>query len=374
MSRLLPFKQSQHVSIGTEIELQLINPHSFALMSRAKEIIRHLKSSEYQPLIKPEITQSMIEINSSVHSRVDQLYDELSMLKKYLLTAADEMKFAICGGGTHPFHQWTLQKIFPSVRYRDLSHKYRYLSKRSTVFGQHVHVGCKTADDALYLTHALARYVPHLLAISASSPFYLGINTGYQSSRCTVFNSFPSSGVIPVFETWEAFSEYYYLLKSYELIHSMKDIYWDIRPKPEFGTVEIRICDTPLTINKAALITAYIQSLAYYLLEERPVKMTRELYYVYQFNRFQGSRYGFDGILVDTQADQKMLIADDLMHTIKILEPVANHLHCTPYLTQIVENVRQRQNDAIWLRQIEKEKQSLPKLVEAQCELWRESD
>src|SRR5262249_27038602 len=153
------------------------------------------------------------------------------------------------------------------------SKKYTYLSKRSTVFGQHIHIGCKSGEDAIYLTHALSRYVPQFIAICASSPFYQGVDTGYASSRSTVFNAFPLSGVMPYLITWNEFSEYYYKMRNYGIIGSMKDFYWDIRPKPEFGTVEIRVCDTPLTIRTAAIITAYIQALSLYLLEEKPIQI-----------------------------------------------------------------------------------------------------
>ncbi len=249
--RKLPFKKSSVASIGVELEFQLIDPHSYGLISRAKDLIRNIEASPYQIRIKPEITQSMIEINSSIHHSPQTMLEEFSELQSYLLEQANELSIAICGGGTHPFQRWSTQKIFPTKRYKKVSNKYRYLSKQATVFGQHIHVGCGNAEDALYITHALARYVPQFIAIMASSPFYQGAYTGFCSSRSTLFNSFPLSGVIPYLINWNEFSDYFYKMRNLGIISSMKDFYWDIRPKPEFGTVEIRVCDTPLTIKKS---------------------------------------------------------------------------------------------------------------------------
>ncbi len=266
--KTLPFKSSSLVSLGVELEFQIIDPHSFGLIPRAKDLMRTIKQGPYQKRIKPEITQGMIEINSSVHHSPSILLDELIDIRTFLLNIADQIKINFCGGGTHPFQKWTSLKIFPTSRFKNLSRQYRYLSKRSTVFGQHIHIGCRNSDDAIYLTHALARYVPHFIAISASSPFYQGVDTGYHSSRSNIFSAFPLSGVIPYLTTWKEFSEYFYKMRNLGIVETMKDFYWDIRPKPEFGTVEVRVFDTPLTFNKAVILAAYLQSLAHYLLQK----------------------------------------------------------------------------------------------------------
>lgn len=366
----LPFKKSAVASIGIELEYQIINPNSFALISRSKELLRNIKEGPFQHQIKPEITQSMIELNSSIHLATKDLMKELFELKSFLLKKAEEINVAFCGGGTHPFQKWSAQKIFPTVRYKKLSRKFRYLSKRSTVFGQHIHVGCKNGEDAIYLTHALARFVPHFIAITAASPFYQGIDTGYFSSRSTVFNSFPLSGAMPFLTSWDEFTEYFNWMKKLGIITSMKDFYWDIRPKPEFGTVEIRVCDTPLTMKKAVIIAAYIQSLALYLLEEKPIKLSQHLYYIYSSNRFQASRYGFDGVLIDAHTSEKILIGDDILSTIKKIERYANQFDNMGYLSELIKEVLDKKNDAVLLRQFMKQTGSLPKVVAEQCKWW----
>lgn len=368
--KLLPFKSSSPVSIGTELEFQIIDVNSFSLASKAKDLIRYISESKYESRIKPEVTQSMIEINSSVHHSPNDMLNELLELQKFLISSGDALNIKFSGGGTHPFQKWTMQKIFPSPRYKKLSRIYRYLSKRSTVFGQHIHVGCASGDDAIYLTHALIRYVPHFISICASSPFYQGVDTGYFSSRSTVFNSFPQSGVMPFVMTWDEFSEYFHKMKNYGIIESMKDFYWDIRPKPEFGTVEVRVCDTPLTIKKAVTMAAYIQALSLYLLTEKPIKISHDLYYLYNYNRFQASRYGFDGMLINPDSSEPKSIAEDITGTIKIIERYSNQLNTMGYLSQILENVINKKTDAGLIRQIHKQFNSLPKLVEEECKLW----
>jgi glutamate---cysteine ligase / carboxylate-amine ligase len=369
----VPFKASQAASVGAELEFQIINPGSMALEPAAKDFIRNIQKGKYEKNIKPEITQSMIEINSSVHTSVKDMLAELSDLHNYLRCQARKLGVMLCGGGTHPFQKWSMQKIFPTSRYKKLSKIYRILSQRSTVFALHIHVGCKTAEDALYLTHALARYVPHFIAICASSPFYQGVDTGYYSSRFIAFNSFPSSGTMPYFTSWNEFSEYYYKMRNLGIIESMKDIYWEVRPKPEFGTVELRVSDCPLTIKKAVLVVAYLQALALYLMEEKPDKINHDLYYLYGFNRFQAARYGVEGAFINPYTLDRTTIIEDFRQTVKKIEHYANRLNNMSYITKLVNEVMNKPCDTELLRKTLKQTDSFQKVVAQQCKLWNES-
>lgn len=366
----LPFKNSKAATIGLELEFQIVDPITFDLISRAKDLIKNISTSQYQEKIKPEITQSMLEINSSIHQTPNSLFEEILEMHAFLLEQAKKVNIYFSGGGTHPFQLWNLQKIFPTKRFKDISKQYRYISKCSTVFGQHVHIGCPSADDALYLTHALAYYVPHLIAISASSPFFQGVDTGYHSSRSSVVSAFPSSGVIPFLTNWDDFSAYFYKMRKLRIVKTMKDFYWDIRPKPEFGTVEIRVCDTPLTISKAIIITAYIQALAQYILSESPFAINQDLYYLHTYNRFQASRYGFDGIFINPYTLNQDFIINDILNTLTLIEKYAENFDSAQYLSLLKTEVINKQNDAAHLRQILSEVKTLPKLVHEQCLIW----
>ncbi len=371
--RIVPFKSSLPVSIGVELEFQLVDPFNFDLTSRAKELLRGVGESTYQEKIKPEITQSMIEINSSIHSTPRGLEQEFLVIHDFLLELSRQYGVRISGGGTHPFQQWSLQKIFPTKRYKNLSHVYRYLSKRSTVFGQHIHIGCKNGDDAIYLTHALSRFVPHFIALSASSPFYQGIDTGFHSSRVSVFNAFPLSGVMPFVTTWEEFSAYYLKMRRLRIISSMKDFYWDIRPKPEYGTVEIRVCDSPLTMRRAVIIAAYAQALAAYISQERPWDLKPNVYDVYTTNRFQASRYGFAGKFIDPVTLKSCLIGDDMLGTLQDIQSYAAQLDIEDYLQIVKKNIIHKQDDATIIRNACHRLHSLPEVVREGCQLWADN-
>ncbi len=369
----LLFKPSTALTLGVELELQIVDPNSHALAPRSKELIRKLPD-QFKGQIKPEITQSMIEINSSIHSSVTDLFEELQALRGVLEQLTDKEHLILCGGGTHPFQIWSEQKIFPTKRYKKLSSNYKYLSKRSTVFGQHIHVGCATGANAIYLTHILSRYVPHFIAICASSPFYQGVDTGYNSSRSTVFNSYPLSGVMPFLDNWQDFTTYYYKMETLGIIESMKDFYWDIRPKPEFGTVEIRVCDTPLNIKRATIIASYIQAIVMYLLEERPFQISTDLYDVYSYNRFKASRYGFAGLIVNPFNSEVVSIAHDILETLGTIEQYAIKLNSIGYLIQLAQDIGSKNNDAQVLRKLLKKHQSFSMVVAEQCKIWLENE
>ncbi len=219
------------------------------------------------------------------------------------------------GGGSHPFHDWADRRIYPNERFLHVVERYGYLAKQFTVFGQHIHIGCPSGDDAVFLTHVLTRYIPHFIALSAASPFYQGEDTSFQSSRLTAVSAFPLAGHIPFVADWGEFREYFSRMKGFGIVASMKDFYWDIRPKPEYGTIEIRVCDTPLTVRRAALLAAYAQALGAWHLEERALEPSRTTYLVNSFNRFEACRYGYRGNMVDPYAARKIAIGEDILAT-----------------------------------------------------------
>lgn len=369
----LLFNSSTQLTLGIELELQVVNQTSYDLTARAPKFIKHIRqltrANRYPWKIKPEITQSMLEINSSPYLTADALLRELTEIRNFLLAQADQLQFCFAGGGAHPFQKWKSLKIYPAPRFKNLSYRYGYLAKQFTVFGQHIHIGCKNGDDALYLIHGLARYVPHFIALSASSPFYQGIDTTFDSSRINVVNTF-SDGAMPYLCSWEEFSNYFKKLYHLKIVRGIKDLYWDIRPQPEFGTVEIRICDTPLTVDKAVALAAYAQTLASYILRERPFVCSPDIYIPYSYNRFQASRYGFSGDFIDPYTHQHHRLGDDILQTIKMLTSHAATLHTAHFLEQVTNDVVNGQNDAKWLRDVFSKMDALCDVVRAQSDLW----
>jgi carboxylate-amine ligase len=365
----LLFASSAALSIGVELELMLVNTRDYNLAPDADDLLRRATREAPGGELKPEITQSMVEINTSVHERYPELLAELQGTRDVLARHARKMNVAIAGGGTHPFQKWSDRKIYPTERFLSVSEKYGFLAKQFTVFGQHVHIGCPTANDAIYLNHALIRYVPHFIALAASSPFYQGVDTAFDSSRLSIVNAFPLSGTMPLVDSWDAFNRYYDRMFGLGIVASMKDFYWDIRPKPEYGTVEIRVCDTPLTVDRAAQIAAFAQALARWLFEARPVEVTPDLYLTHSHNRFQACRHGFAGTLIDAASGRARSIADDLREVLRALEPHARILGSQHAFSALRTTVDQG-NHAAWLRQAFAETGTLTDVVRRQAEFW----
>ena len=365
----LDFTHSEPLTFGVELEMQLVNTSDYNLAADADDLLRRAADDGGAGELKPEITQSMIEINSSVHKSYEPLLAELRATRDSLSAHARKMNVAIAGGGTHPFQKWSERKIFPTERFLSVSEKYGFLAKQFTVFGQHIHIGCASADDAIYLNHAFIRYVPHFIALGASSPFYQGVDTAFDSSRLSVVNAFPLSGTMPFVADWAAFNRYFDTMHGFGIVKSMKDFYWDVRPKPEYGTVEIRVCDTPLTVDRAAQIAAFAQALARWLWEARPIDVTPDLYLTHSYNRFQACRHGFGGALIDARTGRTRTIGEDLRETLDELAPHATMLGSQDSFAALDATILQG-NHAAWLRQVFTEAETLPDVVRRQAALW----
>ena len=367
------FTASQPLTLGVELELQLLDTHDFDLTPRAEDLLRELTEHTGQWDVKPEITRSMIEIGTSIQRSFAPLRDELHDLRTQMSRAARKLNIAISGGGTHAYQHWSAQRIFPTERFHYISELYGYLAKQFTVFGQHVHVGVPNGDDALWLLHALSRYVPHFIALAASSPYVQGEDTGFQSARLNSVFAFPLSGRAPFVLTWDGFGQFFDKMTSTGVVQSMKDFYWDIRPKPEYGTIEIRVCDTPLTVRRAALLAAYAQSLAAWHLEERPLEPSRNTYVVNSYNRFEACRYGFRGTMVDPYVSRKTAIGEDILQTVAKLAPHAARLGCGELIEELSAGVRTGASDAAWLRGRHAARGSLADVVREACARWETS-
>jgi carboxylate-amine ligase len=347
---LEPFHQSQALTFGVELELQLVSLSDFDLTAASPDLLHLLERKPFPGNVTPEITESMIEINSSVHSRHQPLLAELLDIRDTLVAAGDTLNIGICGGGTHPFQQWSEQKIFARPRFEHLSSLYGYLAKQFTVFGQHVHIGCGSGDDALFLLHSLNRYIPHFVALSASSPFVQGQDSLFNSARLNSVFAFPMSGRAPFMLSWDEFEHVYFAkMERTGIIESMKDFYWDVRPKPEYGTIELRVCDTPLTVERAAALAGYLQALCRHLLERREAPPLEDDYLVYNYNRFQACRFGLDGSITHPKTYETMSLREDILATLRLMEAHAEALESAEALRHLAQEVADG-SDASYLR------------------------
>jgi len=369
----LDFTKSDPLTFGVELELMVLNTHDYNLGRGATDLLARLEKVKLEGAVKPEITESMIELNSAVQRRYEDLVSELVRTRDAVVAAADKLNLAVCGGGAHPFHKWSERRIAPGERFEHVSNLYGYLAKQFTVFGQHIHIGVASGDDAIYLAHGLARYIPHFIALSASSPYSQGVDTSFETSRLHAIASFPLAGHVPPVGDWAEFNRYFDEMAGYGIVESMKDFYWDIRPKPEYGTVEIRICDTPLTVERAAQLAGYAQTLAADLLENRVAHDSLlPQYRVYGYNRFEACRFGFEAELVEPYSRKHVILRDDLVETLKRLRPLAVRLGTQGAINPLIALASKDLNDSKWLRERFQETRSLPDVVRLQAQRWRE--
>ena len=347
---LEPFKHSDPLSLGVELELQLVSLSDFDLTHASTDMLELLGRGRFPGTVVPEITESMIEISTDVHASHASLLPQLRAIRDALVTAGDRLNVGVCGGGTHPFQQWSERKIFPKPRFNQVSLLYGYLAKQFTIFGQHVHVGCTSGDEALFLLHSLSRYVPHFIALSASSPFVQRHDTLFNSARLNSVFAFPLSGRAPFLLNWEEFETTFFAqMERTGVVSSMKDFYWDIRPKPEFGTIELRVCDTPLTVERGAALAGYLQVLCAFLRERTEPAPAESDYLVYTYNRFQACRFGLDGTVVDPKRYEAVGLREDIKASIARIRPLAAQHQADDALDHILATVGDG-NDAARLR------------------------
>jgi carboxylate-amine ligase len=365
------FHHSEPLTLGVELELQLINTHDYDLAPYAEDMLRLMHKTPLPGSVVPEMTNSMIEISTGVCHSSSEVLGQLGQIRDALVRSADKLNIAVAGGGTHPFQMWHERRIYDKPRFQELSQLYGYLSKQFTIFGQHVHIGCPGADAALLMLHRMSRYIPHCIALSASSPYVQGHDTAFDSARLNSVFAFPLSGRAPCVLTWDDFGQYFEKMTRTGVVKSMKDFYWDIRPKPEFGTIEIRVFDTPLTIERAAALAGFVQSLAAWFLAEQPFTPQEDDYLVYTYNRFQACRFGLDAVYVDPATGQHQPLREHLLQTLQAIAPHGAAYGAKGALNLLRQETEAGQNDARWLRERQREEQLLGEVSRLAAQRFR---
>jgi len=365
------FKDSAPLTLGVELELQLVSLSNLDLIDASPDMLELLARTSFPGNVVPEITESMIEISTSVQQDHTGLLAQLRDIRDSLVAAGDRLNVGVCGGGTHPFQQWSDRRIFSKPRFKEVSVLYGYLAKQFTIFGQHIHVGCTSGDQALFLLHSLNRYVPHFIALAASSPFVQRKDTLFNSARLNSVFAFPLSGRAPFTLSWNEFdSGYFARMERTGIVKSMKDFYWDIRPKPEFGTIELRVCDTPLTVERAAALAGYLQALCHALLAQSEAAPCEDDYLVYNYNRFQACRFGLDGTLVHPKTYESISIREDVLATLRRLEDHAKSTSGSTALEHLYQATHEG-SDASYLRRQYEERGSSEGMVDAAIAKFR---
>jgi carboxylate-amine ligase len=297
---LPPFAASRLGTMGIELELMVLDRLTYDLLPAAPDILRLLDMQDKQWVATPEITTSMLEVATSILEGYAPAAAQIEEIRASVQRAAFQVGAAISGGGAHPFQKWNEQRIYPKARYRESAKKFGYLAKMFTVFGMHVHIGVPDADEAIRICAWLTQRAPLFIALSANSPCWQGEDSGFCSARSNVVGAFPMSGTMPShIGSWDDFAAHFARLAGHGIVNSIKDFYWDVRPKPEYGTVELRVLDTPLHPAYAAALGSYARELCIEVFDAPgrwPADDTRE---VYAWNRFNAAKDGVDAQWID---------------------------------------------------------------------------
>lgn len=340
----LVFNGSKKPTLGVEIELQLIDPKSFDLTPSFEKIIENF-DQEDRERITAEVHQSMIEINSEVSENVKQCRGFLNARMSQLNETVESQGLQLTVTGTHPFQYWPERLVSNSKRYQHLHKKFQWIFRRMNVYGMHVHVGVPTADRAIAICRAMIRYLPHLLALSANSPFWQGIDTGMHSCRVNIMDSFPLGGLPIDISNWQQFEHYYNTLYRVGAVKTFKDLYWYVRPNVKYGTVEIRVCDAMSTLDESMALVALIQCLVAKINEEldagHSTNWTTEHHWLAPENQWIAARDGLEGMIITNLEGKRQKISEAILELIPVLLPIARGLDCREelfYLNHIVKN------------------------------------
>jgi carboxylate-amine ligase len=258
----MEFSQSAALTFGLELEFQIVVEKTGLLSPSSLEIWKELSDREDVARFSLEATLSTMEINSSVHTTAQAMYTEVETLTEHIQSVAQAMGLNIRGGGTQMAQFWNERVMAPTDRARELERKFGFLPKRFSTYGMHVHIGMTSGDNAIRVGNLLQCLCPLFIAMSAASPFLQLADTGFAAARPLETLMYPHGGAMPEIRNWAHFKEITGELFDTQLASTLKDIYWDVRPKPEFGTVEIRVFDTPLSINKAVAMAAFSRACA----------------------------------------------------------------------------------------------------------------
>lgn len=335
----LEFNSStQDLSLGVELELQVLDGDSLLLTPRAAEIIDLCDD----PNIVPEFFQSTIEIVSGICQTVHEVQGDLrpSVYKTYL--KANQLSLKLGSTGTHPLADYRERLVTPSKRYHDLIDRNQWLIRRMAVYGMHIHLGMPSGDACIRYNYFFMHFLPHILALSGSSPFWQGMYTGLSSCRPTTYEALPTAGMPYLVKNWSEFQKLYSFLLKSKAINSIKDLWWDLRPSPQHGTLELRFCDEPATLKEALAIVAFVHALASWFREHEEEwnhSHTPMKHWILRENKWRAIRYGLHAQIVVARNGKTKLLYKDIQEWIKAIEPYVKALKYSQYLNVVKEIV-----------------------------------
>src|SRR5579864_6345115 len=301
-------------TIGIEEEYQTIDPETRDLRSHIQAELLEKGKMVLQERVKAELHQSVVEVGTGICKNIKEAKTEVHELRRNIIRLARENGLRVASVATHPFSDWRTQEIHPDERYKNIVEDMQLVARANLIFGLHVHIGIEDRETAIHMMNHARYFLPHMLALSTNSPFWLGMNTGLKSYRGKVFDKFPRTNIPDYFPSWGEYENFIKLLIKTNCIDNAKKIWWDIRPHPFFNTIEFRVCDIPMradeTIALAALIQATVAKLYKLYTANQGFRLYRRA--LIMENKWRASRYGLDGKLIDF-GKQKEVPARDLV-------------------------------------------------------------
>ncbi|MFZ3339849.1 MAG: carboxylate-amine ligase [Terriglobales bacterium] len=305
-------------TLGIEEEYQTVDPETRDLRSHIHAEIIEKGKLILQERVKAEMHQSVVEVGTSVCANIKDAKDELKKLRRNMIRLSRENGLRLAAAATHPFADWRVQEVYPDDRYKNIVEDMQLVARANLIFGLHVHVGIEDRETAIHMMNHARYFVPHLLALSTNSPFWLGMNTGLHSYRCKVFDKFPRTNMPDFFPSWGEYENYVKLLIKTNSIDNAKKIWWDIRPHPFFNTIEFRVCDIPMRVEETIALAALIQATVVKLYKLHESNQGFRLYRrsLLMENKWRAARYGINGKLIDfgkqTEVPERELIEEYL--------------------------------------------------------------
>jgi len=315
-------------TIGVEEEFQIIDPETLELRSHVVQLLSSAAARGVGDLVKQEMHQSIVETGTKICENVSELRLEMHRTRSELVLAAESTGLRVAAAGTHPFSSWIDQVISPGERYQHIVEEMGQLARSLLIFGMHVHIAMPDKQTTIDMMNMVRYFLPHLLALSTSSPFWMGRNTGLKSFRTTVFRRFPRTGIPEVFESWSEYENFINLLVKLNCIDTGKKIWWDVRPHPTYGTLEFRMFDTATRVEEAVAIAALTQAIVVKLHRLYTHNQSWRIYRraLIEENKWRAARYGIEGKMIDFGREAEVPMRELMLELMEFIDDVVDDL------------------------------------------------
>jgi YbdK family carboxylate-amine ligase len=348
----IDFNSSERSSLGVEVELELVDRETRELRSSASEVLALLPGTRdgSHPKAKHELFENTVEVITGICTTVAEARADLEGTIAEINQVTEQRGLALACSGSHPFTDWATQQLSPDPRYHRLVEEMQWMARRLQIFGIHVHVGVRAAEKAVAIANALTAYIPHFLALSASSPYWMGRDTGLASARSKVFEGLPTAGLPYELSGWAEFEQFMSTLVSAGAIQSIREVWWDIRPHPDFGTVELRICDGIPTMSEITAVAALSQCLVEWMdsLYDRGYTLPTPKRWVVRENKWRAARHGAEARSIHGDTGDLIAVTDAVRLLVEELRPIGERLGC---LKELEHNLAVLDHGPSYLRQ-----------------------